>query len=181
MELTDEILIAGIKRDDYSSYNQLFMRYYRRLCAFVFNLTQNYSASEDVVQELFVRLWIQRGKLDINESTSGYLYRASKNAGLNYLRAEKNRQKSIQNMPVQEWQTDESLIEQVEFSATLNKCINQLPDRSRDVFMKSRFDGMKQQEIADQLGISVKTIKNQIWKSLQFLKACLELHEAFEH
>jgi RNA polymerase sigma-70 factor, ECF subfamily len=180
MELTDETLILGLKRDDYSSYNQLFTRYYSRLCAFVFTLTQNYSASEDVVQELFIRLWIQRGKIEINENIAGYLYRASKNAALNYLRAEKSRQKSIQNMPVQEWQTDESLIEQIEFSAALNKCINQLPDRSRNVFMKSRFDGMKQQEISDQLGVSVKTIKNQIWKSLQFLKACLELHDAFE-
>jgi RNA polymerase sigma-70 factor, ECF subfamily len=181
MELTDEILISGIKRDDYSCYNQLFMRYYSRLCAFVFKLTQNYSASEDVVQELFIRLWIQRGKLEINESTSGYLYRSSRNAALNYLRAEKSRQKSIQNMPLQDWQTDNNLIEQIEFSAALNQCISQLPERSRDVFMKSRFDGLKQQEISDQLGISVKTIKNQIWKSLQFLKACLELNEAFEH
>jgi len=179
MESADQILIAGIKRDDYSSYNQLFTRYYSRLCAFVFNLTQNYSASEDVVQELFIKLWIQREKLDITENISGYLYRASKNAALNYLRAEKNRLKSINDMPVQEWQPDESLIEQIEFSAALNQCISQLPERSRDVFMKSRFDGLKQQEISDQLGISVKTIKNQIWKSLQFLKACLELHEAF--
>ena len=84
-------------------------------------------------------------------------------------------------MPVQEWQSDESLIEQIEFSAALNQCIGQLPERSRNVFMKSRLDGMKQQEISVQLGISVKTIKNQIWKSLQFLKACLELHDAFEH
>lgn len=180
MEFADEILMAGIKRDDYACYNQLFMRYYSRLCAFVFKLTQNYNASEDVVQELFIRLWIQRGKIEVNENISGYLYRASKNAALNYLRAEKSRQQSIQNMPVQEWQSDESLIEQIEFSAALNQCISQLPERSRDVFMKSRFDGLKQQEISDQLGISVKTIKNQIWKSLQFLKACLELHEAFE-
>ncbi len=181
MESADQILIAGIKRNDYSSYNQLFMRYYSRLCAFVFKLTQNYSVSEDVVQELFIKLWIQRGTLEIEDSVSGYLYRASKNAALNSLRAEKNRQKSIQNMPVQEWKTDESLIEQIEFSAALHQCISQLPERSRDVFMKSRFDGLKQQEISDQLGISIKTIKNQIWKSLQFLKACLELHEAFEN
>ena len=181
MELTDEILIAGIKRDDYSCYNQLFIRYYNRLCAYAYNLTQSFSASEDVVQELFIRLWINRHKLEITGNTSAYLYRASKNAALNHLRAEKNRQKSIQNMPVQEWQSDDGLIEQIEFSAALNQCIGQLPERSRDVFMKSRFEGLKQQEISDELGISVKTIKNQIWKSLQFLKACLELKEAFDH
>lgn len=180
MEIADELLMAGIKRDDYNCYNQLFVRYYSRLCLYVYNLTQNYAASEDVVQELFIRLWINRQKLEINDSISGYLYRASKNATLNYLRAEKSRHRSIQNMPFQELHTDENLIAQVEFSAALNRCIEQLPARSKDVFLKSRMDGMKQQEISDQLGISVKTIKNQIWKSLQFLKACLELHEAFE-
>lgn len=180
MEFADEILFAGVKKDDYACYNQLFLRFYSRLCAYVFHLTQNYSASEDVVQELFIRLWINRKRLEINENISGYLYRASKNGALNYIRAEKNRQKSIQDMPVQEWQTDEDQIEMIEFSATLNDCIGQLPERSRDVFMKSRIDGLKQQEISDQLGISVKTIKNQIWKSLQFLKACMELKDAFE-
>lgn len=179
MEFADEILIAGIKRNDYSSYNQLFLRYYSRLCAFVFGITQSSSASEDVVQELFIRLWINRTKLEINESVSGYLYRSSKNAALNHLRSEKSRQKSVQNMPVQELQTDDNLIEQVEFSAALYQCIEQLPERSREVFKMSRIDGLKQQEISDQLGISVKTIKNQIWKSLQYLKACLELKDAF--
>jgi RNA polymerase sigma-70 factor (ECF subfamily) len=143
MEFADDILIAGIKMDDYACYNQLFMRYYIRLCLFVFGITQNYNASEDVVQELFIRLWTQRSKLDIKENISGYLYKASKNGALNYLRAEKSRQKSIQNMPVQEWQTDKDHIEQIEVSVALYQCIGQLPERSKDVFMKSRFDGMK--------------------------------------
>ncbi len=179
MDLADEILIAGIKKSDYASYNQLFVRYYSRLCAFVFGITHNYNSSEDVVQELFIRIWTNRHKLEMNESISGYLYRASKNAALNHLRSEKTRKKSVENFPVQEWQTDESLIEQVEFSAFLQQCIEQLPERSRDVFMKSRFEGLKQKEISDQLGISVKTIKNQIWKSLQYLKSCLEAKGAF--
>lgn len=179
MGLADDILIAGIKRDDYASYNQLFVRYYPRLCAFVFQIVKSESASEDVVQEMFIRFWINRRKLEVHENVSGYLYRSSKNAALNYLRAETARKKSIQNIPVQEWQSDENAMEQIEFSAALYECIGQLPERSREVFKMSRFDGLKQQEIADALGTSVKTIKNQIWKSLQFLKACLEVKEAF--
>lgn len=179
MDVADDTLITGIKNDDYTCYNQLFVRYYHRLCAFVFTLTQNDSASEDVVQELFIRIWANRQKLEIKETVSGYLYRASKNGALNYLRAEKNRQKSIQKMPVPGWQNDESLIEQIEFSAMLNQCISRLPERSRDVFLKSRFEGMKLQEVADHMGTSVKTIKNQIWKSLCFLKTCLEEKGAF--
>ena len=180
MEITDEILIAGIKKNDYTSYNQLFVRYYSRLCTFVFRIVQNETASEDVVQELFIRLWIQREKLDIKDSISGYLYRASKNAALNFLRSEHNRLKNLQNIPASEWITDESYIEQVELTAVLHQCIGQLPARSREVFLLSRFDGLKQKEIAGKLDISVKTIKNQIWKSLLYLKSCLELKSAFK-
>ena len=180
MDIADEILLAGIKQNDYASYNQLFKRYYSRLCTFTTALTQSSSASEDVIQELFIRLWTHRRKLVINENISGYLYRASKNAALNYIRTENNRKKTLQNMPVSEWVSDESVIEQIEFSAALHHCISQLPDRSREVFMKSRFEGLKQKEISDQLGISAQTIKNQIWKSLQYLKSCLELKNAFK-
>ena len=179
MEIPDQILIDGITNDDYTSYNQLFMRYYGRLCAYVFGIVQNESASEDVVQELFIRLWTHREKLNISESISGYLYRASKNSALNYLRAEKNRKHHLAEIPAGDWQTNEVQIEQVEFNAALHECIQQLPGRSKEVFLLSRFDGLKQNEISNQLGISVKTIKNQIWKSLQYLKSCLEMKDAF--
>jgi len=181
MEIADDTLIAGIKRNDYTSFNQLFVRYYSRLCAFVYGITQNKITSEDVVQELFIRLWTQREKINISESVSGYLYRASKNAALNYLRAENSRKHILAEMPVSDWQTDNVQIEQLEFNAALHECIQQLPGRSKEVFLLSRFDGLKQKEISDKLGISIKTIKNQIWKSLQYLKSCLELKEAFEH
>ncbi|MFA5328539.1 MAG: RNA polymerase sigma-70 factor [Prolixibacteraceae bacterium] len=179
MEAADEILIAGIKDGNYACFNQLFVRYYSRLCLFVFHFSQNESVSEDVVQELFMKLWINRQRLEIRENIAGYLYRASKNSALNHLRAENTRKKTLQNIPVQGGYTNEDLIEQIEFSSAMNECIEQLPERSREVFIKSRFDGLKQQEISDQLGISVKTIKNQIWKSLKYLKSCLESKDAF--
>ncbi len=180
MEVADQILIAGIKKNDYTSYNQLFMRYYSRLCAYVFGIVQDESASEDVVQELFIRLWTHREKLTISESISGYLYRASKNAALNYLRAENSRKNRLNQMPVSDFQADEAQVEAVEFSVALHFCIGQLPKRSQEVFLLSRFDGLKQKEISEQMGTSVKTIKNQLWKSLQFLKSCIELKGAFE-
>lgn len=179
MKIPDSVLIAGIKKDDYTSYNQLFLRYYNRLCAFVFIIIQNNSASEDVVQELFIRLWTQRKKLDIKESVVAYLYRSSKNAALNYLRSENNRKKTLDKMPFTDWQSDENQMEQIEFSTALHQCIDQLPERCKEVFLLSRFEGLKHKEISEQLGTSVKTIKNQIWKSLQQIKTCLEIKDAF--
>lgn len=178
MHLSDEILISGIKTDDYSSFNQLFARYYSKLCAYVFGITNSHTASEEVIQELFIRLWIHRQNLDIKENISGYLYRSAKNATLNYLRAEQNRRKSTEKIPVPELSNDEFMVEQTEFGALLLQCIDQLPVRSKEVFLKSRFEGLKQKDIAKEQGTSVKTVKNQLWKSLQYLKKCLESKEA---
>jgi len=179
MTFPDEKLIAGIRKDDYTCYNQLFTRYYSRLCVFVYRMIQNSDASEDIIQDLFIRLWTNRRKLEINENISGYLYRSSRNAALNYLRAEKSRKKTILDIPSLETISDECLIEQIEFNMALHQCIEQLPERCKEVFLKSRFENLKQQEIATQLGISIKTIKNHIWKSLRFLKSCLELKNVF--
>lgn len=179
MEIKDNELMSGIQKGDYSCYNRLFLRYYSRLCLSVFKITGNYSASEDIVQELFVRIWTDRERIVISKSVSSYLFQASKNSALNYLRNESIHKRKLDKIPFQEESSDDDYMEQIEFSATLYKCIDQLPARSREVFMKSRFEGLKQQEISEELGTSVKTIKNQIWKSLQFLRACLELHQAF--
>ena len=70
-------------------------------------------------------------------------------------------------------------MEEEEFISFLDACIEALPERSREVFKLSRIDGLKQKEIAEKLDISIKTIKNQIWKSLQYLKSCLEAKDAF--
>lgn len=179
MQVSDEILFSGIKKDDYASFNQLFARYYSRLCAYVLSQIQNSNSAEDIVQELFIRIWTHRRRIEIKENISGYLYRAAKNSALNYLRSEKNRTKLLQYFPEGQIQNDEMLLEQIEFSHFLQQCIDELPERSKEVFMKSRIDGLKHQEIAEQSGTSVKTIKNQLWKSLQYLKSCLERKDAF--
>ena len=84
---TDEKLIEAIRKDDYISYNKLFERYYGRLCQYVYSLLMNKSDTEDVVQELFLTIWKNRGKIEIKEHVSGYLYRMAKHLALNHLRS----------------------------------------------------------------------------------------------
>lgn len=171
--------VREIALDSYSNFQHLFESYYGRLCAYVFTLTHNHSASEDIVQELFIRLWNDRERIHIQENVLAYLFRASRNAALNYMRGEANRDQSIKKLDVQESVVDRDFLEEEEFVSFLEDCIGDLPDRCQQVFRMSRFEGCKQAEIADQLGTSVKTIKNQIWKSLQYLRTCLEAKDAF--
>ncbi len=163
---------------DYTSFNELFNLYYPRLCAYVYEITKNTTASEDIVQEVFIKLWKGRNDFNIKGDIFNYLLKACKNASLNFMRSETSRRKTLEEIPDKETVDSQDLIEEQEFIDFVQQCIDLLPQRSKQVFLMSRFEGLKHQEIAESLGTSIKTIKNQIWKSLQYLKSCLEEKEA---
>lgn len=173
--ITDEYLIAAIGESDYRSYNRLFERYYVRLCQYVYSLLTNKDDAEDVVQELFLSLWKNRTKIEIRENASAYLYKMAKHLTLNYLRTQ-NRYTSLpENQEQGSLCYEENFLEADELRLALYDCVDRLPERSREVLLLHRIEGLKQKEISEQLTISIKTIKNQIWASLQRLKKCLEI------
>lgn len=174
-DVTDEELINRIHNDDYVSYNKLFERYYKRLCQYVYSILHNQENVEDVVQELFLILWKYRKKIEIHTNASGYLFRMAKHLALNQTRSSVVFMPLIDNLDNPEFAYSEDRIEAEEFCAILNDCINRLPKRSREVFLLEREEGLKLKEIAEKLDISVKTIKQHIWLSLQKLKACIEI------
>ena len=151
----DKVLMIAIGNNDYISYNKLFDRYYGRLCQYVYSLLMDRNDAEDVVQELFLNLWKNRERIEIKVQTGSL----SENQDLLLLSYEDNQ------------------LETEEFRIALYDCIDHLPDRSREVLLLHRVKGLKQKEISEKLSISVKTIKNQIWMSLQKLKECLEMKE----
>lgn len=173
MKYTNDIFSA-IRQSDYNSFNRLFFCFYKRLCAYVTEITKDEFVSEDIVQDLFINLWTNREKIEVRENIAGYLFKSSKNAALNYLRSEKNKNNALERISINTSLLTDYDIEHEEFLSALDNCINQLPARSKEVFILHRIEGLKLIEISEKLNISVKTIKNQIWKSLQFLKSCIE-------
>ncbi|MDR2919244.1 MAG: RNA polymerase sigma-70 factor [Tannerella sp.] len=172
--ITDEKLIIAIKHNDYVSYNNLFVRYYTRLCRYVYRLLPDKEETEDIVQELFMNLWNHRNKIEITVNVSGYLYKMARNLTLNHIRNTKKHQELSEYHEHIAAYTEEDQFESDEFRIALYDCIDRLPPRSREVLLLHRIEGLKQKEIAEKLSIAIKTIKNQIWSSLQSLKACLE-------
>ena len=166
--------MQAIARGDYMSYNQLFRYYYQPLCQYVYTLLADKEDAEDVVQELFLKLWKDRGKIVITESTSSYLYRMAKNMSLNFRRSRITMESLNENPDLVSLTYEETSLETDEFRIALIDCMNRLPKRSKEVLMASRVQGLKQQEIADTFSISVKTIKNMLWISLRKLKECLD-------
>ena len=170
----DKVLMLAIGNNDYISYNKLFDRYYGRLCQYVYSLLMDRNDAEDVVQELFLNLWKNRGRIEIKENVSGYLYRMAKHLALNFIRSKVQTGSLSENQDLLLLSYEDNQLETEEFRIALYDCIDHLPGRSREVLLLHRVKGLKQKEISEKLSISVKTIKNQIWMSLQKLKECLE-------
>ncbi|QGY43323.1 RNA polymerase sigma-70 factor [Maribellus comscasis] len=170
----NKILVSRIKQGDYQSFNRLFFQYYRSLCSYVSSIIDDSSAAEDIVQNLFVKFWTDRKKITIHKNIESYLFKAAKHGAFNYLRSETNRKNAMEKMSLMDF-SDEEYSTQEEFLQKLEECINQLPERSKEVFLLHRYEGLKQKEIAGKLNISVKTIKNQVWKSLKYLKSCMDI------
>lgn len=170
---TDERLIEAIRRNDYVSYNKLFERYYGRLCQYVYSLLMDKSDTEDIVQELFLNIWKNRERIEIKENVGGYLYKMAKHLALNHLRSKVYFNNLSETQDQLSYEDD--WVESEEFRIALYSCIDHLPGRCKEVLLLHRIKGLKQKEISEKLDVSIKTIKNQIWISLQKLRRCLEL------
>jgi RNA polymerase sigma-70 factor (ECF subfamily) len=169
----DALLMEGVREDNYISYNRLFVCYYQPLCRFVYGFVASRPDAEDIVQELFLHLWRRRKSIEITGSVSGYLYKMARNMTLNHIRRETGYKMLLERMETAPHYEEVSPMEAHEFRMALHDCMNRLPARSRKILLLDRLKGLKQKEIAEKLNIAVKTVKNQIWMSLQKLKLCL--------
>ena len=158
---------------DLSKLEELFKMHYASLCNVSVNIVQDRAAAEDVVQDVFLKIWNKRNDLVINTSLKGYLFRSTINTSLNYIELNK-RKVPIQKEISEDVQSAGSKVEDqlvaIELQEKLSQSINLLPPKCKQVFMLSRFEGMKYNEIADYMGISVKTVENQMSKALKRLR-----------
>ncbi|MFZ1688455.1 MAG: RNA polymerase sigma-70 factor [Flavobacteriales bacterium] len=159
-----------IANGDRTAFEELFRTHYRPLCAFGNSYLKDRDRSEDLVQELFVKLWNERERLAVNTSLKSYLFAAVRNRCLNEV------SKVVRMRPLNEDvhdapdETGRDEEEHTWRSARVQAAIEALPEERRKVFKLSRNEGLKYQEIAQHLGISVKTVENQMGKALKTLR-----------
>lgn len=154
-----------------NNFEKVFHELYRPLCLYSLNYTESYEDSEDIVQQLFMDIWekIRMGELSVSNLKS-YLFTAVKNRSLNYCRKEKLNQSFD---PKFHDQTDSNIEDEIRLAqreAGLWDLIDELPTERRHIFLMAKQNGMKYQEIADTLHLSVKTVENQIGRALKTLR-----------
>ncbi|MCE3296246.1 MAG: hypothetical protein K0R65_1960 [Crocinitomicaceae bacterium] len=149
----------------------IFKEYYRPLVAYSCTIVADSDEAEDIVQHTFVNFWEQRDQMEVHTSARSLLYKAVHNACLNRLKHKKVRKayQQEQEYVLRQEQQDDQLHAK-ELEAQIETVIDRLPEQCARIFRMSRFEQLKYQEIAGQLGLSVKTVENQIGKALRILR-----------
>lgn len=168
---SDHIYLQRIKEDDQDALEELFEKYYYQLCDFAFQFVRSFDLTEEVVSDVFMKIWKNRRKLQINASFKAYLYTATRNQALNYLKKEKRDFESLDaldNTVSENYRPDEELMFR-ELENRIEILINTLPPRRKLIFKLSRLEGFTYQEIADILSISIHTVQNQMVQAVKQL------------
>ncbi|MBS1771914.1 MAG: RNA polymerase sigma-70 factor [Bacteroidetes bacterium] len=174
MEINDLSNIY-ISANTESVFEDVFKTHFKKLHAYAYTILKDEDEAEEIVQNVFFKLWEKKEKIGELQSIGAYLYRAVYNDSLNYLKHEKvkasHRAFAVHNNS----EMDSSGTEKrtLEMERRLQEALNELPEQCRTIFQMSRFENMKYREIADKLELSVKTIENQMGKALKIMRVQL--------
>lgn len=163
-------------KDDKEAFKELFVNFFAPLCVYAQRFIDDRNTCEDVVQEVFFRIWKNRKSLEIKSSTRNYLITNVKNSCIDYLRRKDVEQTYImtQTDKLSENEHSDELYTVKELEETINKSLTKLPDKIREVFEMSRFEGLTYAEIAAEKNISVKTVEAYMTRALKILRVELK-------
>ena len=156
-----------------SDFEQLFRAHYSTLCSYANNFLRDTDASEEIVQEVMFKLWINREKIEFDSSPKSYLFRAVRNSSLNFLKHMNVREEyraSRESQPPEWERSQEDGMMVSELEERIRAAVDSLPVERRKIFILSRYDGLTYAEIAQRLNISVKTVENQMGSALRTLR-----------
>ncbi|TKG89589.1 RNA polymerase sigma-70 factor [Puteibacter caeruleilacunae] len=177
-------IISKLRRGDEEIYISLFKEYYAALCAYSRRYVGRKDIAEEIVSETFFKIWENRKKITITTSVKSYLFQAVANNSLYHLRKLKKEEKiedyfsdtesnNVGFSQIADNLTDQSLLMQ-ELTARIDDAINQLPPQQKQAFRLKRYEGKKNKEIAEEMGIAVKTVEMHLSKAMLSLRSDLK-------
>jgi RNA polymerase sigma-70 factor, ECF subfamily len=179
---TEKYLVESIRKGDYQAFEILFQTYYPGLCALGRSMVHSKETAEDLVSDIFVKIWENPENLNVSQSLKGYLVRSVRNVCLNYLTRSYQKFKHLDN------ETSEKLLKLLphnspdpsgeiltaELEVKISEAISTLPPECEKIFLLSRREELTNREIADKLNISENTVKVQIYRGLSKIREALK-------
>lgn len=176
MRNTSDIeLISGLSQGNIGSYEILFERYYSKIKGFAKGLTKNECEAEDIVANVFMKLWFNKEKLASLSNLNGYLFSVTKNEVIDHFRAQKyltDYLQSLENDYTEETEPEE-LYDSNKIQEIVDLVVETMPEQRRKIFIMSRMENMTNGEIAEKLNISKRTVEKHISLALDQLRPAL--------
>jgi RNA polymerase sigma-19 factor, ECF subfamily len=175
MNLQDAHILRQIKRGDIKYFENLFHQHYPGMCSYAEALLKSEVLAEEIVQDIFFNIWKNKDRLMLHGKWNSYLYKAVYNNSMAYLRKMK---KEVLSDEVwenkEEFSSDpEQEMQLKEIRGVIIKTLDELPERTREIYNLNRTDGLKYTEIAERLSISVKTVEANMSRAIKALRISL--------
>jgi RNA polymerase sigma-70 factor (ECF subfamily) len=166
------IQIEKMKAGDRESFNQVFRHYYSPMVRFCIRYVADSDIASEIVQDLFVKLWSNREKISFNTSFESYMLTSVRNSAITYINKERaHNEAHLRVFSEESDNTDPSeTLQSNNLEESYRQILKDMPDKRREVFLASRYDGLKYSEIAEKLGISQKTVEAQMTAAIKQLK-----------
>ncbi len=174
---SDKVKLLALKQGDEKVFESVFREFYNPLCIHARRYLIEPEAAEEVVQEMFFKMWERRDSLVINTSLPAYLFKSVTNHALNYIKYQSHTRKYQEYIG---FRTDEHIsvsahdaLVHADLEKQLISLVKSMPERRRMIFEMSRLEGLRYNDIAEKLGISLKTVEIQMSKALEFMRGKL--------
>ena len=176
MNFSEKELITGLQKGDKSTFDTLFRGYYSGLCSYANNYLKSVDISEEIVQEVFVKIWEKHNKIAIHTSIRAYLYQSVFNGCMNYIKGiqtsgfkhvdldDASIRNELMSMDLADAEFSKMFSEDVE--RDLDSAISDLPDQCREIFRMCRMDNLSYKEISTRLKVSRSTVKTQMSRAM---------------
>jgi RNA polymerase sigma-70 factor (ECF subfamily) len=177
LAINEDILLFNlVKKGNKNAFEKLFRIYYTPICRFIHRYTGSNDTSEEIAQDMFIYFWQNAPVIDIKTSLKAYLFTSARNFSLNYIKKSSIRQK-YHEAAQRETQNTETIIpeEKTErFKKLLNQAVDKLPQKCREIFELSKYEGLTYEEISEFLGLSRKTVENQMGIALNKIRKWMQ-------
>lgn len=158
---------------DKRAFEELFRSFFPSLVLFAQKYVPDQDTAKEIVHNVFINLWEKRQQVDTSSTLKSYLFTSVHNRCLNYIRDQKKFDKDetiFQRLDSSDFTDGVDRLEEQELEQRIYDALQALPEKCREIFMLNRFEGLKYGEIAEKLGISVKTVETQMSKALKILR-----------
>ena len=171
--INEKKIVESLKEGDFEAFDRLFWCYNQRLYHFALSILKNNEDARDVVQEAFLRIWKNRENLDEQSSLQSFLFTISYNIIVDTMRkkvSDRNFRDYLQKNAIDKESQVEKEVEFNELRTIFNNAVEELPLERKKIYKLHRFEDMKYEEIADQLNLSVNTVRSQMYKAISYLR-----------